>query len=269
MAKRFTDTTLWNEDWFIAMPKDYHLFWCYIKDSCDHAGIWRPNVAMFNKLFDCQVSLKKALENLNAEKKRIEVLKNGRWFLVAFIPFQYGARLNPESRMHRSIIALLKDNEVDLRVIRPQIEVKDRVKDKDKDKDKDICTTTTNGTTERSREPEPPKLDKPYELKTPGQFVIGAFKELNGIPFADRKWDKANWRIHARAAQKLLDAFGGDHELAVPWLERYAKTRNGKGWKLAFAATDAWDDQEVADERNIGSQTHEPNDVSHEQVDAG
>ena len=93
MAKRFTDTAIWDEDWFIALPKDYRELWFYIKDKCDHAGIWRPNIATFNKLFDCSAEGKKALELFNKDKERIIIIKGGRWFLPQFIPFQYGLHL--------------------------------------------------------------------------------------------------------------------------------------------------------------------------------
>ena len=54
-----------------------------------------------------------------------------------FIPFQYGTILNENNRVHRSIIELLKLNEVNLGSIKPLIEIIQGVKDKDKDKDKD------------------------------------------------------------------------------------------------------------------------------------
>ncbi len=146
MSKRFHDTEIWEEDWFIALPRDYRDLWLYMKDTCDHAGIWRPNVTKFNKLFDCAVDIKKAVEFFNKDKVRVIVLKNGKWFLCQFVPFQYGTTLNEKNPMHASILTLLRANEVNLTSIRPQIEVKEtsrrpleedttRVKDKDKEKD--------------------------------------------------------------------------------------------------------------------------------------
>ena len=44
MAKRFTDTEIWEQDWFIDLPNKYKLLWNYIKDKCDNVGIWRPIV---------------------------------------------------------------------------------------------------------------------------------------------------------------------------------------------------------------------------------
>lgn len=137
MSKRFHDTEIWGEDWFIAIPKDYRDLWLYVKDKCDHAGVWRPNIATFNKLYDCQVNTTKALELFNNGKSRIRVLPNGRWFIEDFISFQYGNHLNPNNRVHLSIINILETNKIKLTSIRGLIEVRQGVKDKDKDKDKE------------------------------------------------------------------------------------------------------------------------------------
>lgn len=137
MSKRFHDTEIWEEDWFIAIPRDYRDLWLYVKDSCDHSGIWRPNVSKFNKLYDCNVDTKKALELLNKDKQRIRVLDSGRWFIEDFIAFQYGDHLNLKNRVHLSIINLLKINNIKLTSIRGLNEDTEGVKDKDQDKDKD------------------------------------------------------------------------------------------------------------------------------------
>lgn len=137
MAKRFHDTRIWEEDWFLALPKDYRSFWLYIKDKCDHAGIYKPNIATFNKLFDCQLKATEALKLMNEDKERIVVLTNGHWLIPDFISFQYGNHLNPNNRVHTSILKVLETEGVNLTQIRGLIDLKDRVKDKDKDKDKE------------------------------------------------------------------------------------------------------------------------------------
>ena len=66
--------------------------------------------------------------------------------IAEFVPFQYGKNLNLNNRVHLSVFNRLKDlevnlgsirglNEVKLGSSRPQVEVKEGVKDKDKDKD--------------------------------------------------------------------------------------------------------------------------------------
>lgn len=156
MAKRFHDTDIWDEDWFIALPKDYRDFYLFIKDKCDHAGIYKPNIAKFNKLYDCNINTKKAIELINKDgdlknKERIIVLNNGRWFLPDFICFQYGNNLNLNNRVHASALKVLETNGVKLDSIRGLIEVKHRLKDKDKDKDKDNSKGVIRGKEARDK----------------------------------------------------------------------------------------------------------------------
>jgi len=137
MAKRFTQTDIWDEDWFLDMPKEYKLFWFFIKDQCNHAGIWRPNKRLFEAMIEGRVDLNKALELFNTEKERISILKSGHWFIIDFFVFQYGESFNPANRVHKSIQSIYNHEDINLTSIRGLIDHTDRVKDKDKDKDID------------------------------------------------------------------------------------------------------------------------------------
>ena len=136
MAKRFTQTVIWEEDWFLDMPKEYKLFWFYIKDQCNHAGIWRPNLRIFQIMIKSRIDLKKAVEFFNTGKERIKVLVSGHWFLIDFFVFQYGNTFNPLNRVHKSIQDIYLQEGIDLTSIRGLKDLKEGVKDKDKDKDK-------------------------------------------------------------------------------------------------------------------------------------
>ena len=146
MPKRFHDTDIWNEDWFLDMDEEYRMFWFYLKDTCDHAGIWKPNVRRFNSEVGKKINLDKALELFNAEKKRIERLDSGHWVLLDFINFQYGSVLNLKNSCHLSVFNRLNKLEVSLGSLRglievkegssrPQVEVKAGVKEQEQDKD--------------------------------------------------------------------------------------------------------------------------------------
>lgn len=110
MAKRFTDTEKWNEDWFLDLPTNHKLFWIYICDNCNHAGIFKPNKRMFELLIGEKINSDNFIKDLNSDKDRIIVLPNGRWYLTGFIKFQYGENLNPNNRVHNSILNLLETN---------------------------------------------------------------------------------------------------------------------------------------------------------------
>ena len=116
MAKRFTDTMKWNEDWYLDLSLIDKLFWIYICDNCDHAGIFKPNKRMFELLIGGEIDVQKFLHTVNQDKPRICVLGNGRWFLAGFIEFQYGNKLNPNNRVHKSILNILNDNDLNLEV---------------------------------------------------------------------------------------------------------------------------------------------------------
>ena len=145
MSKRFHDTDIWDEDWYLDMPLEYRSFWGYVCDKCDHAGIWRPNVRRFNADIEKAIDLDTSLTFFNTDKERIIPLESGHWMIADFVPFQYGKNLNLNNRVHLSVFNRLKDlevnlgsirglNEVKLGSSRPQVEVKEGVKDKDKDK---------------------------------------------------------------------------------------------------------------------------------------
>ena len=112
MAKRFTETMKWNEDWYLDLSLADKLFWIYVCDNCDHAGIFKPNKRMFELLIGHEINVESFLDNVNLNKPRICVLGNGRWFLTGFIEFQYGNKLNPNNRVHKSILKLLNDNDL-------------------------------------------------------------------------------------------------------------------------------------------------------------
>jgi len=138
MSKRFTETEIWDEDWFIDTPKEYKLFWFYLKDQCNHAGIWRPNLRIFEAINEVKIDLKKAIQYFNTDKERIAILKSGHWYIIDFFVFQYGTTFNISNRVHESIEVIYNKEDIKLTSIRGLKDLKDRVKDKDKDKDIDI-----------------------------------------------------------------------------------------------------------------------------------
>src|SRR3972149_6629148 len=88
MSKRFTSTEKWGDPWFCSLKNDEKLFWMYLIDSCNHAGIWQVNwpLVLFHiKGFNFDVEI---------FKDRIIQISEDKWFIKKFIQFQYG-ELNP------------------------------------------------------------------------------------------------------------------------------------------------------------------------------
>jgi hypothetical protein len=137
MAKRFTSTEIWEEDWFLEMPLEYKLFWFYILSACNHAGLFRVNMRKFCGLNEVNLTSTKALEYFNKGKDRIRVVNENVWLIEDFFFFQYGPTFNPNNRVHKSIESAYNQYSIKLTSIRGLLEVKgedtDRVKDKDKD----------------------------------------------------------------------------------------------------------------------------------------
>ena len=102
MAKRFTDSLKWADDWFCTLSNDNKLFWLYLCDNCDHAGIWKVNIRLLRFHLG---------ENFNPDPvgfgDRITILSKEKWYINKFVDFQYG-KLNPENKAHKSVMAILK-----------------------------------------------------------------------------------------------------------------------------------------------------------------
>jgi hypothetical protein len=136
MAKRFVSTDIWQEDWFLDMPNEYKLFWYYLISNCDHAGLFKVNLRIFNALNGVNLDSKKAIEYYNNGKQRIRIVLENLWLIEDFFMYQYGETFNANNRVHESIEKLYNKHGIKMTSIRGLKDLKDRVKDKDKDKDK-------------------------------------------------------------------------------------------------------------------------------------
>jgi hypothetical protein len=131
MASKFTDTDIWNEDWFCDMPGEYQLFTKYIFDKCDNAGVWKPNKFDFETKTKFKVSPDLLFKKMNAGgggHDRVLLLDNGRWFITGYILFQWFNKkktfdLVLSNRLHKSLYGILIENKIDLKKVRGLKEV--------------------------------------------------------------------------------------------------------------------------------------------------
>ena len=109
MAKRFTDTGLYEKAWFQELPNQYKLFWEYITKKCDNAGFWSINFGMVGYILN---GLKFTEgEILKVFNGRIVKIDEDKFFIPKFIKFQQkSSELNYSNLAHRQIIKLLDDN---------------------------------------------------------------------------------------------------------------------------------------------------------------
>lgn len=148
MAKRFTDTELYEKDWFVALSPDYKLFWHYITSKCDTAGIWDVNIITACRIIGMEsIDIVDFAEKCNADgKERIIIFCGGRkLFITTTVSFQCGTVLNTAIPAHRGIITSLSAHKETLEWYNQQLSNScltlskgyATLKDKDKDKDKD------------------------------------------------------------------------------------------------------------------------------------
>jgi len=144
MANRFTDTTKWEDDWFLNLSPDHKLVWFYVCDRCDHAGIWNPSQRMMDAFIGKHISLDSALVAFGG---RVSLLQNSRWYICKFVRYQYKGALNPENKAHKSVIAILVANGIDSSTLEaPSIGAMVGAKDMDKDMVKDMVKVKDNST---------------------------------------------------------------------------------------------------------------------------
>jgi len=103
MAKRFTDSNKWGDDFFAELSPKYKLLWLYMLDSCDHAGLFKVVKKNINFHLDGEYDLAEILEIF---KDKIIVVEEKLWFIPNFITFQYG-NIDSGNSVHESVMKLL------------------------------------------------------------------------------------------------------------------------------------------------------------------
>lgn len=104
--KRLTDTGKWHDPWFMELEGRFKLVWYYLTDSCDCAGIIRPNIRLMRFVTGCDFDEQ---EVLDAMEGRVVVLDSGKWFIPKFVEFQQNTtELNPKNNAHLGILRRLE-----------------------------------------------------------------------------------------------------------------------------------------------------------------
>ena len=131
MAKRFSETKIWEDIWYQDLPIEWKMLWKYVCDKCDEAGIWKVNQSLAEFQLKIPVKWDETDKWFNSDKKRID-FHNGFWIINDFVSFQYGDKvwtsINP---FHKKVREML--DRVSHRVLDTH-----KVKDKEKVMVKDI-----------------------------------------------------------------------------------------------------------------------------------
>ena len=141
MAKRYTDTDKWKDDWYVSLSNDYKIVWQWLLDNCNHAGICKRSISTLNR--DCSVKITED-QLLNIMEGRV-LISDTRWFIPKFLKFQYSTLLSAKPAI-KSVRELLLSSNLylmipesfgnDYKITKESLpNSSTTIKDKDKDKD--------------------------------------------------------------------------------------------------------------------------------------
>jgi len=204
MSKRFTDTALWEEQWFHDLPPKYKLFWYFIKDRCDVAGVWSVNQAFADFLIGEEIDMGEALKLLSRQVKEIAP---GKWLIIKFIAFQYG-RLSENCAPHKAVFALIEKHGIKgnaslalgYKTRQEEEEEEEEDNDKEQDKTKTLLTFPTNGTPKLWHLTE--KQVSEWNELYPGVDVLAECRKALA-------WVKSNRKKTARGMKRFLNGWMG------------------------------------------------------------
>lgn len=103
MAKRFIDTSLFDDEWFSELTTDAKLFWIYYLTKCDHAGLLKFN----KKLIEFQIGIKSIDKCIDLIGNRLVKVNETLLFCPKFIQFQYPGFPKSKVAQQESAVRLL------------------------------------------------------------------------------------------------------------------------------------------------------------------
>lgn len=237
MAKRFTATDKWKDSWFSSLTKEQKLFWLYLLDECDNAGIWEKNFKVASFFLSQEITEEWAMTFLIG--KAIPV--NGtKWFIPKFVEFQYG-ELRTSNRAHVSVIDKLRKYGLmtdENKVLASPLQ---GAKDKDKEEDKDKVKEKEQDIPQRTVESFPAPAFNAAEFH---QARMQRYPEIKAI---QDKWNTfatkhslakienmPNWRLQNILLRLKEEAFDFDKILQQIEKQPFLLGKSDKKWKVNF-----------------------------------
>ena len=171
MAKRFMDNSIFEKQWFRKLPLRLKMVWFYLINKCNHAGIWECDVELLSFQIGEKYTLQEILEAFGDNIVRIDFDK---YYITKFIEFQYGLPLNPNVKVHQSVLKILKKYNIESFIDSDMRNPLKTLKDNNKDKSMNIDTKKLNFANRVEKE----VLDMNVNPKTIQDF-IGYWTEHN------------------------------------------------------------------------------------------
>lgn len=110
MAKRFSETEKWNDEWFCELKPLQKLIFLYMVDRCDNAGFIEVNARVASFLIG--ITGEQFEQGLKGLDKCLITSKDGKkLWLKNFLFHQKNLPLNPANNAHKQILVLLNENQ--------------------------------------------------------------------------------------------------------------------------------------------------------------
>lgn len=234
MAKRFTDTDKWKDDWFISLSNDYKIIWQWLLDNCSHSGLCKRSTGLMNMM--CRSSVTE-MEMINAMEGRVLIVED-YWFIPKFIRFQYSTLQSGKPAIVSVVKDLFKYKLVgmipesfgnDYKIMSESFDnhsrmIKDMVKDKDKVKDSKVKKEGEN------LENQNPMIDGDgkriyYSIKTMFNENKAAFDSLG---------------ISTRKMPEFLKSAIEDYHLYLTEQDKYPMTKESLVAGVQRRITNGW-----------------------------
>lgn len=117
MAKRFIDTCLFDDVWFMNLLPEAKILWLYFITKCDHAGILKLN----QTLAKVQTGIKDLTKVIEQLGNRIVTVNDNIFFVPKFLEYQYPGFPECNFKAAKSAIEILRkydliDNEGNIKI---------------------------------------------------------------------------------------------------------------------------------------------------------
>ena len=133
MAKRFIDTELFDDPWYMDLSKEAKLLWVYVITKCDHAGIISYN----KKLWKFQTDIEQIETVIKELGNRLISVTEEYFFIPNYIKYQYPNFPNSKVKQQQSALEILNKFNINinsyLTLKKPLIKGYDNDNDNDND----------------------------------------------------------------------------------------------------------------------------------------
>lgn len=237
MSKRFIESEIWLKEWFQKLNAGEKLAVRYIMENCDNVGVWTPNKGLAEYLIGDEIDWSTLPDKTNGN---IEILDNGKWFVVDYFYFQHGDfDLDSKNKAHISYIKLLKKHGIYDRFFKESGEGVEEPGEGLEEVNKESIKTPPKGSKDKVRVKDRVRVrEKDKEKEKDGK-----------IPYAEAV------RFTKKEYDTLIKKFGaGKTALAIEILNNY-KLSKGKNYKSDYHTMYTWVMKEV--EKQYKPEEHE------------